>query len=92
MGLDLAGVAGYVVQCTLAGAMFGALFVRTGNLFVPAAAHALLNDPLPVLASPVDPALFAMMAVCGLLLAWPWLSRHVGGVFSYGTLEGRLAL
>jgi membrane protease YdiL (CAAX protease family) len=92
MGLDAAGVAGYVLQCSLAGALFGTLYVRTGNLFVAAAAHALLNDPAAVLASPIDPSLFVMVAACGLLLAWPWLSRRVGGVFSYATLEGRLAL
>lgn len=92
MGLDGPAVAGYALQCALVGALFGALYVRTGNLFVAAAAHALLNDPVALLASPVDPALFVMVAACGLLLAWPWLCRRVGGVFSYGTLEGRIAL
>ena len=92
MGLDGPAVAGYALQCTLVGALFGTLYVRTGNLFVAAAAHALLNDPLTVVASPVDPKLFVMIAACGMLLAWPWLSRRIGGVFSYGTLEGRPAL
>ena len=78
----------FVGQAMLVGALFGMLFLRTGNLFLAAGAHALINDPIPLFATVIDPALLVLVAVSGLVLAWPVLSRRVGRVFTVGMVEG----
>lgn len=78
----------FVGQAMMVGALFGMLFLRTGNLFVVAGAHALINDPIPLFATAIDPALLVLVAVSALVLAWPLLSRRVGRVFTVGTIEG----
>jgi len=78
----------FVGQAMMVGALFGMLFLRTGNLFVVAGAHALINDPIPLFATVIDPALLVLVAVAGLVLAWPLLSRRVGRVFTIGMIEG----
>lgn len=87
-GLSPMEVGIFVGQAMMVGALFGMLFLRTGNLFVVAGAHALINDPIPLFATVVDPALVVLVAVSGLVLAWPLLSRRVGRVFTIGTVEG----
>lgn len=87
-GLSPIEVSIFVGQAMMVGAMFGILFLRTGNLFVVAGAHALINDPVPLFATPIDPALLVLVGVSALMLAWPSLSRRVGRVFTLGTVEG----
>ena len=87
-GLAPVELAVFVGQAMMVGALFGMLFLRTGNLFVVAGAHALINDPIPLFATVVDPAVLVLVAVSGLVLAWPLLSRRVGRVFTVGTIEG----
>ena len=87
-GLSPIELAIFVGQAMMVGALFGMLFLRTGNLFVVAGAHALINDPIPLFATVIDPALLVLVAVAGLVLAWPLLSRRVGRVFTIGMVEG----
>ena len=87
-GLPPAEVAVFAAQSALVGGLFGMLFLRTGNLFVVAGAHALINDPIPLFATVVDPALIVLVGVAALVLCWPLLSRRVGRVFTVGSLEG----
>ena len=91
-GLAPAEVAVFVGQCVLVGALFGALFLRTGNVLVVAGAHALINDPVALFATSIDPALVALVAVAGLMLAWPALTRLGGRPFTVGVVEGSPAL
>ncbi|MDX1419537.1 MAG: CPBP family intramembrane glutamic endopeptidase [Rubricoccaceae bacterium] len=91
MGLPTADLAIYLLHAALAGLLFAALYVRSGNLFVAAGAHALINDPVALFAVPFEPALLALVAACALLLSWPWLSRRFGALCPYGALEGRAA-
>ena len=82
MHLPAAEIAVYVVHVVLVGLLFTALYLRTGNLFVAVAAHALVNNPAPVFVAGPDPALLALVGVCGLLLAWPALHRLADEVFT----------
>jgi membrane protease YdiL (CAAX protease family) len=91
MGIPPFEVAAYLLHVTLAGLLFAALYVRSGNLFVAAVAHALINDPVALFEAPFEPALLVLVAACGLMLIWPWLSRRFGAAFPYGALEGRAA-
>lgn len=91
-GLSSAEVAGYVLQCTLVGVLLAGLFLRTGNLFLAAGGHALLNDPIPFFQSPVDPALATLVGLCVLVLMWPVLSSRYAEVFAVGHVEGRPAV
>ena len=79
----------YVGHVTLVGGLFAALFLRTGNLLVAAGAHALINDPVALFATPFDPALAALIGVAALLLSWPFLHRRFSAVFTLNALEGR---
>ena len=75
----------YIVHVILVGFLFTALYLRTGNLFVAIAAHALVNFPAPVIvagANPSLPSVLALIGVCFLLLAWPALHRRLGDVFT----------
>lgn len=92
MGLAAPDLALYVAQCALGGMLFAALFLRTGNLFVAAGAHALVNDPAALFATAVDPSLVVLVGASALLLAWPLLGRQFGSVFTLGVVEGRPAL
>ena len=91
MGLAAPGVALYLLHAALAGLLFAALYVRSGNLLVAAGAHALINDPVALFDAPLEPALLVLVAACVLLLSWPWLSRRFGALFPYGALEGKAA-
>ncbi len=82
MHLPPAEIAVYIVHVVLVGLLFTALYLRTGNLFVAVVAHALVNDPTPVFIAGPDPALFALIGVCLLLLAWPILHRWCNEVFT----------
>lgn len=90
-GLPLSEALLFAGHSALVGALFAVLYLRTGNLFVAAGAHALINDPVPLFAAPVDPSLVALVAVTGLMLAWPALARRYGH-FTVGTVEGAPAL
>ena len=92
MGLDMQGLLVYVGHVALVGMLFATLFLRTGNLFVAAGAHALINEPAALFAAPVDPALIVLVGVAVLLLSWPVLNRRIGLVFTIGALEGRPAI
>lgn len=92
MGLDTQGLLLYVGHVALVGLLFATLFLRTGNLFVAAGAHALLNEPAALFAAPVDAALIVLVGVACLLLSWPILNRRIGFVFTIGALEGRPAI
>lgn len=91
-GLSPAEVAAFAVHCALVGALFAALFLRTGNLFIAAGAHALINDPLPFVDPPVDPSLTMLVGVCVLALAWPALAQRFREVFAVGSVEGSPAV
>ena len=88
MGLPPAELALYAFHCALVGSLFAALFLRTGNLFLAAGAHALVNDPIPFFAPPLDPSLVMLVGVCVLVLAWPALARRFREVFTVGVVEG----
>jgi uncharacterized protein len=82
MHMDVGRAAIYVVHAALVGGLFAALYLRTGNLFVAVGAHALINNPATLYVGGLDPALFALIGVCVLLLTWPVLHRAFGGVFT----------
>lgn len=82
MQIPPAEIAIYIVHVVLVGLLFTALYLRTGNLFVAVVAHALVNDPAPVFVAGPDPALFALIGVCLLLLAWPTLHQWFDEVFT----------
>lgn len=88
-GLSLTAAFVFVGHAAMVGALFAVLYLRTGNLFVAAGAHALINDPVPLFAAPADPALVVLVAVVGLMLAWPTLAQHYQ--FTVGTIEGEPA-
>ncbi|MCH7640130.1 MAG: CPBP family intramembrane metalloprotease, partial [Bacteroidetes bacterium] len=92
MGLDMQGLMMYVGHVSLVGLLFATLYLRTGNLFVAAGAHALINQPTTLFAAPVDPALIVLVGVACLLLIWPTLNRRIGLVFTIGAVEGRPAI
>lgn len=92
MGLDMQGLMMYVGHVSLVGLLFATLYLRTGNLFVAAGAHALINQPMALFAAPVDPALIVLVGVACLLLSWPTLNRRIGLVFTIGAVEGRPAI
>jgi len=92
MGLTPAEVGGYVFHCALVGALFAGLYLRTGNLYVAVAGHALMNAPVPFVTSPVDPALVTLVWLCLAVLAWPAVARRFSEAFTVGHLEGRPAL
>ncbi|MDX1531575.1 MAG: CPBP family intramembrane glutamic endopeptidase [Rhodothermales bacterium] len=82
MGIPASEAAVYVVHVILVGFLFAAFYLRTGNLFVAIAAHALVNNPMPVVVAGPDPSLLALVGVCLLLLAWPTLHRRFDEVFT----------
>ncbi len=92
MHLSGAEVAVYIVHVVLVGLLFTALYLRTGNLFVAIVAHALINDPAPLVVAGPDPALFALIGVCFLLLAWPTLHRLCDEVFTLAELPSERRL
>lgn len=91
-GLPPWEVAVFAFHSALVGSLFAALYLRTGNLFLAAGGHALVNDPVPFVASPVDPQLVALIGVAVLLLAWPALAGRFKGVFTVGVVEGSPAV
>ena len=91
-GLPPTEVALFAFHSALVGALFAALYLRTGNLFLAAGGHALINDPVPFVTSPVDPQLVALIGVAALLLAWPSLARRFKEVFTVGVVEGTPAV
>lgn len=91
-GLPLAETLVFAGHSALVGGLFAVLFLRTGNLFVAAGAHALINDPVALVVTAVDPSLVVLVAASGLMLGWPTLARWAGRFVSVGTVEGRPAL
>lgn len=91
-GLPPWEAAAFAFHSALVGSLFAALYLRTGNLFVAAGGHALVNDPVPFVASTVDPQLLMLIGVAVLLLAWPALARRFRGVFTVGVVEGSPAV
>lgn len=89
-GLSVLEASGFALYSGLVGAMFAVLYLRTGNLFVAAGAHALINDPVPVVAPTVDPSVVVLIASATLMLAWPALARQFR--FTVGFVEGRPAI
>lgn len=89
-GLSPIEAAGFAVYSGLVGGMFAVLYLRTGNLFVAAGAHALINDPLPLFTAVVDPSVVVLSVAAGLMLTWPALARRYR--FTIGTVEGTPAL
>ena len=63
----------YIVQVGFVGVVFAILYLRTGNLFIVVGAHALINDPMPLYLSRLDPRFVSLTLVLALLLAWPML-------------------
>lgn len=82
MHLPAAEMAAYILHVAFVGALFAALYLRTGNLFVAVGAHAIVNGPAALFVTGVDPALVALVLVCVLLLAWPSLHRTFDDVFT----------
>lgn len=81
-GLPAGEAALYVLHVALVGFLFAALYLRTGNLLIAIVAHALVNNPMPVVLAGPDPSLVALVGVCLLLLTWPALHRRFGEVFT----------
>ncbi|ARA94478.1 MAG: CPBP family intramembrane metalloprotease [Bacteroidetes bacterium] len=81
-GLHGSMLAAYVMQVSLVGVFLAFVFLRTGNLFLAIGIHALLNHPLPLFASSVDPALVVLAQAGVLLFAWPWMYRVYDEVFT----------
>lgn len=65
-----------LVHLTGAGLLLGLLYLRTGNLFVTMAVHALVNAPTLLLATPLSGSLLAGMLGLTLILFWPGLRRQ----------------
>ncbi len=72
-GLDGWTLLLYIAQVGFVGAVFAVLYLRTGNLFIVVGAHALINDPMPMYLSTLDPRFVSLALVLALLLAWPML-------------------
>ena len=92
MGLSAPMVSGYVLECALVGSLFAGLYLRTGNLYIAAGAHAVLNEPAPLVSSAVDPALVTLVVLCLAVIAWPALAGRFSGPLTVGHLDGRPAL
>nr|WP_240955921.1 CPBP family intramembrane glutamic endopeptidase [Wenzhouxiangella sp. XN79A] len=58
-----------------AGVLLAVLYLRTGNLWVTMAVHALVNAPTLLLASPVSGSMLAGTLGVALIIAWP---RFIG--------------
>lgn len=82
MDLTTSGLLIYLLQMVLGGVLFAAIFLRTGNLFLSIGVHALLNNPVALFGSTIDPALLVLIFSCLLLLLWPTCARLWGGVFT----------
>ncbi|MEM7787566.1 MAG: CPBP family intramembrane glutamic endopeptidase [Bacteroidota bacterium] len=89
-GLPLLEAVGFAGYSALVGGMFAVLYVRTGNLFVAAGAHALINDPVPLFSAPVDPSVVVLTVAAVMMLAWPVLAERYR--FTVGTVEGAPAI
>ncbi|MBN2471316.1 MAG: CPBP family intramembrane metalloprotease [Anaerolineae bacterium] len=63
------------------GAWFAVIYLRTGNLFVAVAVHALQNAPTLLFASPLDygPVIIALGVL--LVIIWPQVARLYGQLF-----------
>ena len=90
----------YLIQVLLVGILFAAVYLRTGNLFVVMGLHALINFPGELFVARIDPSFVALVVCCGILIAWPYLSRSLGNVFTltpslvepdYAAAEPRMA-
>ncbi len=71
--LALAAIIGVLAYMLLGGLMLGLLFLRTGNLPLVIAAHALVNAPTLVVQSPVSGSLLAGLVGLGAIIAGPAL-------------------
>ena len=65
-----------LLQLTGAGLLLGLLYLRSGNLFVTMAVHALVNAPTLLLATPLPGSLLAGTLGLILIIVWPWLRRQ----------------
>jgi membrane protease YdiL (CAAX protease family) len=72
----------YLVQVLFVGLLFAAVYLRTGNLFVAMGLHALLNFPGELFTARVDPFFVVLVVSCAILIAWPYLNRSLGDVFT----------
>lgn len=68
-----AALAGSLANMLLGGILLSLVYLRTANLFVAIAVHALVNAPTLLPASPVPGSLVAGILGTVLLLAWPVL-------------------
>jgi uncharacterized protein len=82
MGMDTPTLIAYVVQVALTGCFFAAFYLRTGNLLVAVVVHALLNQPMSLFISFLDPSFVILVCSCVLLLIWPWLADLYHEVFT----------
>jgi membrane protease YdiL (CAAX protease family) len=85
LGLGFADTLGYLAYLFMLGFILAALFMRTGNLFIAVGVHALLNNPVPLFVSSLDPALVVLVFSCLFLLLWPSLARLFDEVFTIRT-------
>ena len=66
------------------GIVFSLVFLRTGNLLIAIGIHALIDAPMPVVASPLDAHAPIGIVTLAILLAWPYLRPT-----RYGAPHGR---
>lgn len=71
LGYSVPVVAGAVVVIGAGGCFLAAVYLRTGNLYVAMAVHALANVPGDVVASPLDGRMLAYALGLACILWWP---------------------
>jgi hypothetical protein len=77
--------AGHVAMATVVGCLFAALYLLSNNLLLVAGVHALINEPMPLILSQLDPALVILNVSCGVLVSWSSLANRFGWVFTLRT-------
>ena len=63
----------WLLHAALVGGMMSVLFIQTGNILMPVAAHALINLSLPLLESPISPQVVLLILVCLTMVSGKWL-------------------
>ena len=76
------GTALYLTQVLFVGIFFAVVYWRTGNLFVAIGLHALINFPGELFVARIDPFFLSLVVCCGIVIAWPYLNRSLGDVFT----------
>ncbi len=87
MGMNAEQITVYVVHAMLVGVFLALAYLRTNNLWVAVGIHALVNAPLSLIHSAVDPSIYVLALSVLLLIAWPD-RRTTGAPFDPLTADG----